>query len=259
MCQFCAQQGVIDHRHVPRQHLLPGVGKAEIDLGGAAVKDVAEQVLDFAHLGALAGGYGQKVAAYPFPADLALHPLHTVAAKGGGGVIAVDGLDTVHHQTGGLLLFYGHTPVRHDDGVFLQCGAAVCQHAGENQQLHGAGQVFHGGERHQGVGLGGHDFVLDHNADQRHLLVIELPGVLALQLGHRAGGNLGDLRAVGVQWVAGQVQPRNLLFHLEQLGGGIFRHVGHAEFIGGRGVAAEHTEQIHLPLQILAGVGLYTF
>ena len=212
------------------------------------------------HLRAIPRRHRQEIAGGPSPAGLALDTLHTVAAEALCRVIGLYGLNALHNKAGCLVLLDRDTAVRHHNCIFLQGGTAFCQNAREYKQLHTAGQILHGRKRHQRVGFRGHDLVPYDGADQCDILVVELLCILPQQLGDRAGGHLSDLTAVGVQRVAGQVQTGHLFFHLQQFGGGVFRQFRHLILIGRLFIAAAHqAEQIHLPIQILAGICLHTF
>ena len=99
------QQRVVLDGHVPRQHLLAGVGKTEVDFYRSPVKNMAQQVFHLAHLRAIARGDRQKVSAGALGALFALDALGTVAAKALGGVVGFDRLHTLHDQARGLVLF----------------------------------------------------------------------------------------------------------------------------------------------------------
>ena len=134
--------------------------------------------------------------------------------------------------------------------------------AREHEQLHRAGQVLDRCEGHQHVGFGGHDLVPDDGAEDRDHLVVQVAGLLFVRKARqRGGGDPGDQRAVGVQRVAGQVQARDLLFHLEQFGGRILRQ-GRDLVILGRlraAPAGQRGKQVELAFQVLARVGLDAF
>ena len=69
--QFCAQQRIIPHRHVPCQHCLARIPKAEINFYRAPVKNVAEQIFHLMHLRAIPRRHRQEIAGGPSPARLA--------------------------------------------------------------------------------------------------------------------------------------------------------------------------------------------
>ena len=93
--QFGAQQRVILDGHMAGQHLLTGVRKAEIDLGSAAVKDVAQQVFHLVHLRALAAGHRQEIAGGLSPASLAADFFHPVFTERLARVVVLDGLHSL--------------------------------------------------------------------------------------------------------------------------------------------------------------------
>ena len=141
----------------------------------------------------------------------------------------------------------------------MQCVPVGVQSLGENDHLHGAGQVLHAGEGHHRVGFGGHHAVFDHRTYDAHTLAILYVGVLAGQRLDGVRGNARGLFPVGVQRMTGQIESADLFFLLEQLLAAVLLQL--PDLVGVRRCRirrspAHHREQVQLTVQIPAGVGL---
>ena len=186
--------------------LLLGILQIEDDRH-VAIKDL-QQVDDLGVLRAGAGGQADVKPLRGVPHEVWFIGLRVF------GVIALNGQDALRHQLGRLIFPHREAALDDDDRVFFDGVPERIQHPRENDDFHGARQVFHAGKRHHGIGFCCHHPVFDNGADDAHMGVIQYMGILPGQRFDGVGGEPRRLFPVSVQRVAGQVQAADFFFLL---------------------------------------------
>ena len=167
--------------------------------------------------------------------------------------IVFDGSGPVDHNLRLFLIPNGQT-AHHNDGAALpQIAAILAQHIGKGQHFNGAGIILHGHIGHHGIVLCGLHFDLLNHTRHGYNAVILNPAVLIHQLPDGLYPCIFQVLPVVIHGVAGQVQPRCLLFHGHDLGPGGLLAIGHLNRNTG-GILLQHSEQAQLSLHVSAAV-----